>query len=179
MTKFIPKVKPKKYITKNVNSHCGVYALDNIINTYSVNKKHPAKLHESFFGKRLGWTLPKDMAGILRKRGFVVEGGSARRIIDKILFLENTIKGGPVIICIDLIDKDINPILGRILRHWIVLWGYDSKKKIFYAYDSRKNEKNLPVGNCTYQYDKIKKIWGGALMPFVFRYIYLKVKRLK
>ena len=178
MVVYIPKVKPKRYITKKENSHCGIYAVENVLNAYNKKVSNPKELHSTFLGKKFGWTLPWDIVKTLNKyQKNNVKWKSARKIDNKIEYLEKLVRKGPVIIRIDLIDININPLLGRILSHWIVIWGYDSKKKEFYAYDSRKKEKNLKIGNSIYKYKEIIKLWKGSLMLPPFRYLYIAVNK--
>ena len=177
MTAYIPKIRHKGYVTKTARSHCGIYALDNIIRAYSgKNISDPKTMHKTFFGKNFGWVFPWDMENILKEHGLDANWDSARKVGNKIEFLEDAVMEGPVIIRIDLIDDGVNPLWGRLSGHWIVLWGYDSTKERFYAYDSRKKEKDLPVGNCTFAYKELENIWRGSLMPFAFKYLYVKVR---
>src|SRR3989338_447738 len=154
MKQYIPKVKPRRNITKTENSHCGIYCLDNVISAYSdIIIFDPKQLHKSYLGRKLGWTLPWDMKKILAGYQLESDWKSARKTENKCSFLETLIEQAPVIIRIDLIDKDINSFKGKLVGHWIVLWGYSAEKKEFYTYDSRKiNDQKVLVGNCSYSY---------------------------
>ncbi|MBI2666054.1 hypothetical protein HYX13_00420 [Candidatus Woesearchaeota archaeon] len=120
--------------------------------------------------------MPRDLEKILIGYGLNVERGSARNVKDRIHCLEKFIREGPTMIAIDLIDRGINPFLGKLFGHWIVLWGYDDEKREFYCYDSRKKEKSLPIGNCKYGYETILKLWERDFIPRPFTYLYVRVK---
>lgn len=152
----------------------------NVLSTYTkrLNKElpEPKSLHSSFWGKNFGSTLHWDMERILTTFGLRVERDSAKAVEDKIDCLERFVREGPTLIVIDLIDHGINPFLGRLFGHWIVLWGYDNGKREFYCYDSRKSDRNLPVGNCTYGYEKLLKLWKRDFIPQPFTHLYVRVK---
>ncbi|PIN75308.1 hypothetical protein COV18_03915 [Candidatus Woesearchaeota archaeon CG10_big_fil_rev_8_21_14_0_10_37_12] len=179
MADFIPRVKPLQYITKSENNQCGVYSLANIIKTYTKQPfSDPKTLHTSFLGRIFGWTLPSEMIKTLRMYNIEAFWSSARKKQAKIVFLKTLIRKGPVIIRIDLIEKEINPLWGRISGHWIVLWGFSDKQNSFYTYDSRKQNKNsLLVGNCLYSYADIERLWNGQRLPIYFKYIFVAVKK--
>lgn len=77
------------------------------------------------------------------------------------------------------------PILGKIVPHWITLWGYDDKEKVFYVYDSglTKNlyDRNVAIGNTKRTYDEILRDWNfGTLQPWTWHtspqtYVYIKI----
>ncbi len=177
MRTFIPALKPRIYLTKKVNGCCGAYAAHNVLSAFTKKKlSSPESLLDHYFVGRFGWMLPYQMKNILADHGLKVKSGSARNSPKKISLLERFVNEGPTIIAIDLVDREINPFLGRLLGHWIVLWGFDSGKKEFYCYDSRKRENGLPVGNCKYSYDDILKLWGRDFIPSPFTYLYVRVK---
>jgi len=69
------------------------------------------------------------------------------------------------------LDCDYNPIIGRIIPHWITLWGYDNTKNVFYVYDSglpvRHWDKSLPIGNTARTYTEILRDWNfGRWQPW-------------
>jgi hypothetical protein len=68
-----------------------------------------------------------------------------------------------------LSDK-YNPIVGKLLSHWITLWGYDDKEQLFYIYDSALPEKfrlkNIPIGNTVRTYKEILRDWNFGTWQF-------------
>ncbi len=63
----------------------------------------------------MGSTLPRELEKVLAKFDLKVERGSARKAKNKIVCLENFVTEGPTAIAIDLIDRGINPFLGKVV----------------------------------------------------------------
>ena len=129
------------------------------------------------------------MFTFLKSHGLPVYIDSAAQLTteEKIGLLKRLLsQNTPVMIRIGngYLTDEYNSFLGRIVGHWITLWGYDDEKQTFYVYDSGLPEeyrsKNLPIGNTTRLYKEILRDWSfGKLQlwtwPFVgitnFHYI--------
>lgn len=191
---YILTIKPKEYL-KQGPSHCGSYSVKGILSAYGLdNKSHPREYHTNWFGKLTGLTVwPTYYVDILRSYGLSAERKTAAVLPDnrktkllKSLLIENN----PVMLRIGngyMTDK-YNPIAGRLIGHWITLWGYDDNQQFFYVYDSGLPEKyrsrHLSIGNTTRTYDEILRDWRYGTWqfwcwPFTGRgnYLYIKVSR--
>ena len=174
--KYILTIKPKEYRTQGL-SHCGVYSIKAILNAYGLdNKTHPKYYHPNLLGRITGLTLGKNYnADILRSYGIQAETKTAKHHsnLEKIQILKEILsRDTPVMLRIGngyLSDK-YNPVLGKIIGHWITLWGYDDDKQIFYVYDSGLQKKywkvNIPIGNTIRTYEEILRDWNFGNIQF-------------
>ena len=77
-----------------------------------------------------------------------------------------------------------NLLQALIIGHWVSLWGFDDKKKVFYLYDSavplKEWKKNLPIGNVIRSYDNVLRDWelGGRFGFGIGKYKYIVVKNI-
>lgn len=80
------------------------------------------------------------------------------------------------------LDGGYSKLQAALVGHWITLWGYDDKKKVFYVYDSAASRKlydDVPIGNKKRSYKQILRDWKGAdLAKFIWNweYFYIEVK---
>lgn len=192
--KFVVSKKPKEYLVQGP-SHCGTYSVKAILSAFGLDTKgHPKEYHTNKFGRLTGLTLGKRYwINILKSYGFDSKIDSADNLSDeeKISFLKTLLsKDTPVMIRIGngyYHGKEYNPILGKIVVHWITLWGYDDQKQIFFVYDSgmlKKHwDKNLPTGNTIRTYQEILRDWNfGRWQPWSWHvstqnYLYIKVNK--
>jgi hypothetical protein len=179
VSKYIASIKPKEYLKQGL-SHCGVYSVKAILSAYGKdNKVHPKEYHTNWIGRNLFSfaTGEKYYNNILASYGIKSETKSAEDLSDKekIELLKNILsKDTPVMIRIGngyFPDKKYNPIIGKLMPHWITLWGYDDNKQLFYVYDSglpvKFWDKSLPVGNTKRTHDEIIRDWNfGRLQPW-------------
>jgi|SRR3989344_4935540 len=189
--------KPKEYLQQGP-SHCGAYSVKAILSAYGLdNKSHPKFYHPNWFGQITGLTLGKNYyVKILESYGIEAErksaeslSGSEKIILIKTLLAQNT----PVMIRIGngyYHSNEYNPALGKVVAHWITLWGYDDEKQLFYVYDSgmlnRHWNKNIPIGNTTRTYKELLRDWNfGGWQPWVWplsgkeNNLYIEIKTTK
>lgn len=191
-TKFILTIKPKEYLVQGP-SHCGAYSVKGILSAFDRDSKgHPKEYHPIWLGKLTGGTFGKNYwVNVLKHYGIDAEFKTARNLspVEKINLLKSLVtKNAPVMIRIGngyFRSNNYNPLLGKIVTHWITLWGYDDKEKVFYVYDSglTKNlyDKNVPIGNIKRTYNEILRDWNfGAWQPWTWyispqTYAYIKI----
>lgn len=192
-SKFIISKKPKEYLQQGP-SHCGAYSVKGILSSFGLDKKgHPKEYHPNWFGRLTGWTLGRQYwVKILKFHGIDSEIDSADNFSDeeKINLLKTLLsKDTPVMIRIGngyYHSREYSPVLGRIVPHWITLWGYDDTKQLFYIYDSgmlkRHWDQDIPIGNTTRIYREILKDWNfGRWQPWSWytspqNFLYIKIK---
>jgi hypothetical protein len=76
-------------------------------------------------------------------------------------------------------DAKIRFNLLRALRfhHYISIWWYNEKERIFYAYDSSiatNLRKDIPIWNTTFTYDEIIRFWKFTVIWLV-RNLYISL----
>ncbi len=121
-------------------------------------------------GRLTGLSIGKNYwANILRSYGIQAERKTASHLPDaeKLRLLKDLLfRGNPVMVRIGngyFPGKRYNPLFGRMVVHWLTLWGYDDGEEIFYVYDSalarRYWNASLPAGNTTRTYAEILRDW--------------------
>ena len=182
---FVLPIKPAEYL-KQGPTHCGAFSVKGILSAYGMDTTtRPQEYHPNWFGKLTGLTPNKNyFSDILRSRGVYAEDKTAAQLkdLEKIHLLKKLIaNGNPVMVRIGngyFTSKQYNPILGRIVSHWITLWGYDDAKGIFYVYDSGFPRKywnhTLPIGNTTRTYNEMLR--DGRFGRWQFWYWYMGKK---
>lgn len=174
--KYILPIKPQAYLCQG-RSHCGAYAVKGILSAFGKDvKDDPEDYHPHFLGKLTGFTFGPDYyPKILRNYGVKAEFDIANNLPSeqKINLLKNLLsQDTPVMIRIGngyFKSKTYNPILGKIIPHWITLWGYDDKQKIFFVYDSglpKSLYDNVPIGNTKRTYNEILRDWNFGPLQF-------------
>jgi len=193
--KFILSIKPEEYLKQGV-SHCGVYSLKAILSAFGKdNKTIPQDYHLDWLRRKsLSFTFGKHYYDkIFESNGVRAETTTAKNVSDseKLNFLkEHIAKNIPIMIRIGngyTFSNRYSPFWGRIILHWITLWGYDDKKQEFYAYDSALPRKywevnKLPTGNTKRKFHEILRDWKfGKWNPLAWStwredYVYIKVQ---
>ncbi len=168
--RFIVSKSPQQYLPQGLG-HCSVYCVKAILSAYGLdNKKHPKEYHTNWLSQITGITFGGQyVIKILKSYGIPAEMDTAKNCSDsdKIKQLEKIISNNtPAMLRIGngYVTNKYNPIIGKLIMHWITLWGYDRRKKIFYVYDSglpkKYWNKNLPIGNTLRTYKEILRDWN-------------------
>lgn len=69
----------------------------------------------------------------------------------------------------------------QLISHWITIWGYDDKERIFFVYDSCVEPKcydKIPVGNVKRTYKQILRDWKGAFYFRFKNFLYIPVIKI-
>ncbi|MBI4062604.1 C39 family peptidase [Candidatus Gottesmanbacteria bacterium] len=191
--KYTLSIRPKEYL-KQGPSHCGVYSVKAILSAYGLDDKiHPKYYHPNLFHQETGMTWGNQYyTNILSKYGIGASMKSAKESLknEKLNVLKNLLsRNTPVMIRIGngYASKIYNSLMGKLVAHWITLWGYDDDKRIFYAYDSglpkKYWNKTQHVGNTIRTYDEILRDWSfGKWQPWAWpvtgprKYVYIELK---
>lgn len=190
-SKFVLSIKPNEYLVQGL-SHCGAYSVKAILSAFGKDdKERPEDYHSDLFNRFTGLTYGKSYwPEILGKYGISAELNSAKNLpnVGKIELLKTLLsKNVPVMIRIGngyFRSKKYNPFMGKIIGHWITLWGYDDKENVFYVYDSGLTKnlyEDIPVGNTRRTYDEILRDWTfgrGQFWAWYIspdNYVYIKI----
>lgn len=194
-SKFVVSIKPKEYLQQGP-SHCGAYSVKAILSAYRLDTKaHPKYYHPNWIGRLTGITLGRQYyVNILNTHGVNAEAKTVDGVPDeeRIYLLKKLLNNTPVMLRVGngYLNNKYNPFLGRLIGHWITLWGYDDTKKIFYVYDSALPKKywgnNLVTGNTTRTYREILRDWKfGKWSPYSMllvgrvNYLFIEIKGAK
>jgi len=176
-TECILPIRPSEYL-KQGPSHCGAFSVKGILSAYGKDDTaHPKEYHPHLFGRLTGLTTGLQYwPRVLARHGMEAIPKFAADLTDEgrlQLLRELLLKNNPVMVCIGngyLPNGKYNPIRGRVLGHWITLWGYDDESELFYVYDSavpkEKHDKHIPIGNTTRTYQEMLRDWKGALLSW-------------
>lgn len=162
--------------------HCGVYSVKAILSAFGLDKNtHPKYYHPHWIGRLTGSTFGRQYyVNILKRYGVDAEIKSAEKISDdkRIALIKKLLNNNtPVMIRIGngYMSNQYNFIIGKLMPHWITLWGYDNDKQLFYVYDSglpKKYWEELPTGNTTRSYENILRDWRfGKLQPWTWPFV--------
>lgn len=182
-SKIILSKKPKQYFKQGL-SHCGVYSVKAILSAFGLdNKKHPKEYQTNWVGRHLfSMTIGRDYyVKIFSSYGLNAKAGNAEKLsgAERLDLLKRFLANeSPIMIRIGngyIFSNKYTPVLGKIIPHWITLWGYDEDKQIFYIYDSglpKKCWKNdLLIGNTIRTYKEILRDWNfGNWQVFAWNY---------
>lgn len=192
--KYVLTIKPKEYLQQGP-SHCGVYSVKAILSAYGLDTKgHPKNYHPHWIGRLTGSTFGREYyVRILKDSGIDAEVKTSESVTNKerIKLLKKLLsQNTPVMIRIGngYVSNKYNSIIGRLIPHWITLWGYDDNEQLFLVYDSglpkRYWNKNLPVGNTRRTYNEIMRDWKFGkwqvyTWPLVGKsdYLYIRVNK--
>ncbi len=189
---FVSNRRPQEYLKQGL-SHCGVYSLKAILSAFGLdNKKHPEEYHTNWIGQHLISVVvgEKYYENIFRSYGLHAETNTAKYLSgeEKINLLKTFLSQDNLVmirIGNGYLSEKYTPILGKLVPHWITLWGYDDDIQLFYVYDSGLPKKawsaTLPIGNTTRTYGEILRDWNfGKWQPWSWNtsrknYFYVKV----
>lgn len=183
--RFVLPRKPAAYPKQGV-SHCGAFSVKAILSAYGKDTRtDPRQYHLNWFGRITGSTLSRSYwARALSTWGLsahVANAGTLSRE-DRVQFLKQLLlHGSPVMLLIGngyLPSGRYMPLLGKMISHWITLWGYDDSKGVFYVYDScvpqQRHDQDVPVGNARRTYTEVLRDWESPAFLFPgWRYTYI------
>lgn len=177
------KKSPKEYLTQGRN-HCGMYAIKGILSAYGLdNKNNPADYHPTKLGKIFGSTLPWTFSEVFKQYNLSTRiGWNQGTEEEKLKELKHLIfnNKGLILLIGNGYGKDgvFHNFQSKITAHWISVWGYNDREKVFYIYDSAlpKNlySKNIPVGNTKRSYNDVLRDCS-ALPVSPLQNMYIKV----
>lgn len=189
--RFVLPISPKEYLQQGL-SHCGVYSVKAVLSAMGLDRGlEPKNYHPHWLGKVTGMTFGREYyPEILARFGVEAVAKNADTHVggERINILKGLLnKGFPVMIRIGngFSTNRYNPFLGRLQPHWITLWGYDSRKGVFYVYDSGLPKRfwnlALPAGNTTRTFAEILRDWSFGkwqiwIWPFTGRRNFLYVE---
>lgn len=175
MVQKVVNHKPKGYLQQGMR-HCGGYTIKAILSAYNLDDgRHPEKYLPPKI-KSFGFTTPKIIQETLNEYGFDSLINRANKFSNnkKIQSIKKELdKNHPVIL---LIGNGYSPtgkysaLQRNCVSHWITVWGYDDKEKVFFIYDSYVEPNNydkISVGNVKRTYEQVLRDWKGA---FYFRF---------
>lgn len=186
---IVLKKHPKEYLKQDLH-HCGACSVKGILSAYGKdNKKYPGDYHASIIKRILGYrTIGRSYwLNLLKSYGLNAKINTLSQLTDKskLKVLTNLLdKKTPIMITVGnayLPNGKFNHLLGSFLGHWITLWGYNKKEKVFYIYDSsiptKLFNKDIPVGNVKRTYaELLRDINAGGLFSSPWKYFYIKIK---
>lgn len=171
----IVKVKPLEYLKQGMR-YCGGYTTKAILGAYNLDDGRHPKNYLPLLWKSLGFTTPKTIQNVLDKYDFDAPIKRVNKLPDvtKLQAIKDELgKNHPVILLIGngyLQTGKYSSLKRQCLSHWISIWGYNDKEKVFFIYDSAVDPKNynkIPVGNVKRTYYQVLRDWEGA---FYFRF---------
>ncbi|MBI3052355.1 C39 family peptidase [Candidatus Woesearchaeota archaeon] len=173
----ILRIRPKEYLMQGP-SHCGAYSVKGVLSAYGLDRKTQAKeYHTRLFGRITGTTLSRQYwPKVLKAHGIKAEIKSAEKLSDeeRLQVIKQLIaKGTPVMILIGngyYRGTKYKPWLGKIVSHWITVYGYNDDARRFYIYDSALHKKhwkiNQPIGNTSRSYSEMLRDWNIGKWQF-------------
>jgi len=136
------------------------------------DKDRPEKYHANWIGRHIvSMTIGRDYyVKIFQSYGLKAKAGNAESLsgIERINLLKTFLAEDRRIMArigngYIFSDKYI-PTLGKLITHWITLWGYDDEKQAFYVYDSglpkKYWRKDLSIGNTLRTYKEMLRDWN-------------------
>ena len=184
--KFIVSKRPKEFLKQGL-MHCGAYSVKAVLEAYGKDdKQNPEDYHLSWWRRISGLTSAYTWQKVLRNYGLKADAGDIRSLspAERLHFLKELLsQNTPVMVRIGngyLPSGKYNPIIGRIIGHWITIWGYDDAEQVFYAYDSavapKLYDRYVPTGNKQRTYKEMLRDWRGGLFPWPFwKFVYIKI----
>ncbi len=143
--------------------------------------KHTSFYTDTLLQKYLGGMMPWQILKLLKKYGFHPKIGLLKgKKKHKIEQLQHKLQAWPVILMIaHAYNEKTRFHLLRALwyHHYISIWGYNEKERIFYAYDSSiatTIKKDIPIGNTTFTYDEIIT-YGKFPVLWLVRNLYISL----
>lgn len=177
--------RPSRYLQQGL-VNCGFFAVEGVLSAYDRNptKKEPKEFHNSLIHRVFGLTPPRLMVDVLNKNGINAQYGNTKNTTNeaRLNFLkENLSHDTPILIHIGAGywgNGLYKSILGKVIGHWISIWGYDDERKVFYIYDSgvaTRFHQNVPIGNIARPYNDVLRDWGQGITPVPRKYDYVKI----
>lgn len=183
--RFVLPRRPAAYPKQRVG-HCGAFSVKAILSAYGKDTRaNPRQYHLTWLGRVTGSTPSRSYwARVLSTRGLsarVANAGTLPRE-DRVRFLKQLLlRGSPVMLLIGngyLPNGRYIPLLGKMISHWITLWGWDDGDVVFYVYDScvpwQRHDQDVPVGNTRRTYAEVLRDWEAPVFLFPgWRYTYI------
>ena len=173
--KFVLSRAPKEYL-KQGWSHCGAFSIKGILGAYNKDvEKNPREYHIFWWNRITGAGLYRNYyVDVLKKYGIDADARNANSLYDnqKLTLLKKLLrKNIPVMVLIGngyLSNGKYSPFRASIISHWLTVWGYNDKEKVFYVYDScvpkEFYDKGIPIGNKKRTYSEVLRDWKGAII---------------
>lgn len=182
--------KPKEYLKQGF-SHCGMYSVKAVLSAYGKDVKgNPKDYHHSWIGRLTGSTFGlQPIVTILHNYGVAAKAKHAHSLSsrEKLHVLKVALaKGRPVMVRIGngyLPSGRYNSILGKLVGHWITIWGFNEDERIFYMYDScvpKERYESIPIGNVKRSYDELLRDWSGTVWDIFYgSYTYIEIMSMQ
>ena len=163
--------------------YCGCYSVKGVLSAYALGDGREPRMYLPPFKRQLDLATPSTLVKILEDHRLHASVHHAGQLspANKIALLKNELKkGNPVILLIsNSYDHEGNyrQFIGKIVGHWISMWGFDDTKKVFFVYDSfreRNSFDKVPIGNVQKPYDVLLRDWKGPFF-LLSRYVYITV----
>ncbi len=181
----IINVKPREYLQQGMR-YCGGYTIKAVLSAYDLDDRRHPKYYLPSLMQIILPTIPKSIQKVLEEHGFKASIKRANNLSDnkKIEAIKKEInKNHPVILFIGngYTSSGKYYSLGtNFLSHWISVWGYDNKRKVFFIYDSYIDPRyydKIPIGNVKRSYKQVLRDWKGV---FYFKsFVYIPVIKKK
>ncbi len=190
MSEIIVPYAPPEYSQQPSSDDCGFYSIHALLSALGLAyKDKPEKYPKNLIEKALGATMPSSIPKLLAQVGINSEVRSAWDLDNqgRLEVIKREIdKGHPVILLVRSPGRYGESLYGKARRnwmgHWISIWGYDDEKKIFYVYDSAKQDSSgtLPIGNAQRTFEELSRDWRGPslLVPRHREYSYIALTSL-
>lgn len=167
---FIVPKKPKEYLKQGLTG-CGAYSVKGILSAYGKDdKKHPLEYSViaalPFIATWRRWVRILRSYGLNARCDLVRELSPEERLARlRELLRQDT----PVMLLIGNGYRGCgkwNKLQWKIVSHWIILWGFDDEKQLFYIYDSavprRCYDQDLPTGTVVRSYKQVLRDMEGG-----------------
>ncbi len=195
--KVVLSSKPNNYLSQGL-TNCGLFSIKGILSSYGLDDKgNPREYHSNLICRltSVAWGTNYynnilASYGLDSKIGFAEDASTEEKLnLLKKLLSKNT----PVMIRIGngyLSSGEYNRVIGKLMPHWVTLWGYDDESSFFYMYDSGLPEKewnkSLLIGNTSRTYAEILRDWNfGKIQPWAWtvtgphNFAYIAIKGVK
>ncbi len=183
MTIKVVNVRPDKYLQQGMR-YCGGFTIKAILSAYGYDNGHHPKKFLPKLAQFMRFATPKNISQQIEKYDLEAPIRRANTLSDheKITILEEELrKNRPIIL---LIGNGYTPkgtyheVQRHIISHWVSIWGYDNKEKVFFIYDSYVDPKyydDVPIGNVKRTYNQILRDWKGAVYTRHLSFTYIPV----
>ena len=178
-------VKPKEYLQQGIR-YCGGYAIKSILSAYGLdNGRNPKEYLLSLY-KSLGFTTPIILKRILKTYGLKATIKRINALSDdkKLEAIKNELnRNHPIIMLVGngySPTREYSPFRRQCISHYITIWGYNEKEKIFYVYDSyvsKKSYDKIKIGNIKRTYSEILRDWKGAFYSRHRNFLFMPVSK--